>query len=159
MPIYMGIFEKENVLSRIRGDVKAKGYEGWIELQSANIAAHHAKEGRGAGREPRTPTFNRIAISKFPDSATSALLQEAAKGKGRLVVIAFLRDDGTEFMRLVLQETLIASFNIRGGGDRPYEDIELDFANVTFTTSPASPDTTHRARWDLSEYGAKGPPG
>jgi len=38
MPIYMGIFEKPHVLDRkFRGEVKAKGYEGWIQLQSAQL--------------------------------------------------------------------------------------------------------------------------
>ena len=41
MPIYMGIFEKPNVLDKnFRGDVKAKGFEGWIELQSAQLGTN-----------------------------------------------------------------------------------------------------------------------
>ena len=43
MPIYMGIFEKPNVLDRnFSGEVKARGFEGWIEIQSAQVG-HIAK--------------------------------------------------------------------------------------------------------------------
>ena len=62
MPIYMGIFEKPHVLDRkFRGEVKAKGYEGWIQLQSAQLGTNRhttTPTGRGTNREasaqPRT---------------------------------------------------------------------------------------------------------
>ena len=59
MPIYMGIFEKPNVQDRnFRGEVKAKGFEGWIELQSAQIGTQRnitSQAGRGANRGASVP--------------------------------------------------------------------------------------------------------
>ena len=57
MPIYMGIFEKPHVLDRkFRGEVKAKGYEGWIELQSAPLGANiTASTSRRTNREASAP--------------------------------------------------------------------------------------------------------
>ena len=50
MPIYMGIFEKPNVQDRnFRGEVKAKGFEGWIQLQSAQIGKNGTSRARPAG--------------------------------------------------------------------------------------------------------------
>ena len=121
MPIYMGIFEKPNVLDRkFRGEVKAKGYEGWIELQSAQLGTNRhitSPTGRGTNREASAAT-QEIVITKLQDSVSTALYREALHGKGKLIVIAFVKEDGTTYMKLVLQNTLISSYNVSGhGGD------------------------------------------
>ena len=133
MPIYMGIFEKPHVLDRkFRGEVKAKGYEGWIPLQSAKLGTNrHTQE---------------IVSSKLQDSVSTALYKEALYGEGKLIVIAFVKEDGTTSMTLVLQNTLISSYNVsgHGGGDlRPTESLSINFTKMTFEMSPTSPDTTH----------------
>ena len=71
MPIYMGIFDKPNVLDKnFRGGVKAKGYEGWIELQSAQIGVNRhitSQTGRGSNREASRPAVQEIVITKSQD--------------------------------------------------------------------------------------------
>ena len=93
MPIYMGIFEKPNVLDKkLRGEVKAKGYEGWIELESAQLGTHRNTTnatGRGINREASAPSIQEIVITKALDSVSTALFR-AAGGKGKLIVIAFV---------------------------------------------------------------------
>jgi type VI protein secretion system component Hcp len=58
-------------------------------------------------------------------------------------------------MKLVLQNTLISSYSVSGhGGDAPsgpMESLSLNFSNITYETSPKSPDTTHRQMYDLSQ--------
>ena len=159
MPIYMGIFDKPNVLSKeLKGDVKAAGYEGWIELQSAQIGVNRqitSPTGRGSHRGASQPAVQEIVISKSQDDASTALFKESLDGTGKLIVIVFVKEDGTTYMKLVLQNTLILSYSVSGhGGDAssgPMESFSLNFSNITYETSPKSPDTTHRQMYDLSQ--------
>jgi len=159
MPIYMGIFEKPNVQDKnFRGDVKAKGYEGWIELQSAQIGIHRnitSQTGRGSNREASRPAVQEIVITKLQDDASTALFKESLHGKAKLIVIAFVKEDGTTYTKLVLQNTLISSYSVSGhGGDAhsgPMESFSLNFVSITYETAPRSPDTTHRQMYDLSQ--------
>ena len=79
MPIYMGIFEKPHVLDRkFRGEVKAKGYEGWIQLQSAQIGTNRnitTPTGRGTNREASQPAAQEIVITKLQDDGLDRSLQ------------------------------------------------------------------------------------
>ena len=151
MPIYMGIFEKPHVLDRkFRGEVQAKGYEGWIALQSAQLGINRnitSPTGRGTNREASAPAPHEIVITKPQDSVSIALYRETLNGEGKLIVIVFVKEDGTTYMTLVLQNTMISSFTVSGhggGGDlRPTESLSLNFTKITFEMSPTSPDTTH----------------
>ena len=94
-------------------------------------------------------------ITKFQDDTSTALFKESLHGKGKLIVIAFVKEDGTTYMKLVLQNTLISSYSVSGhGGDThsgPMESFSLNFSNITYETAPKSPDTTHRQMYDLSQ--------
>ena len=62
-------------------------------------------------------------------------------------------------MTLVLQNTLISSYNVsgHGGGDsRPTESLSINFTNITFEMSPTSPDTTHSQVYQLSQQATWG---
>jgi type VI secretion system secreted protein Hcp len=149
MPIYMGIFEKPHVLDRkFRGEVKAKGYEGWIQLQSAQLGTNRSiTTPTGTNREASAPATQEIVITKLMDSVSTALSREALYGEGKLIVIAFVKEDGTTSMTLVLQNTLISSYSVSGHGgvtdSRPTESLSINFTKITFEMSPTSPDTTH----------------
>ncbi len=159
MPIYMGVFEKPNVLDkRFRGEVKAKGYEGWIELQSAQLGVTRPignATGRGSGREGTSPAVQEIVVTKLHDSASTAIFQEALQGHGKLIVIAFVKEDGTAYLKVVLQNTLISSYSVSGHGGgsqgQPMESLTLNFTKVTFESLPQSPDTTHSQMYQLSQ--------
>jgi type VI secretion system secreted protein Hcp len=154
MPIYMGIFEKPNVLSKsLRGNVKAKGYEGWIELESASHEAQRTfRNTVGVNPEASLSHIHEILATRIPDSLSSALVQEVDRGKGRLIVLAFVREDGTTYMKLVLQNTLFASFTYSASGvGIPIESFTLNFTNITFEMSPNSPDTTHSQLYQLGQ--------
>jgi len=147
MPIYMGIFDKPNVLSReFRGEVKAAGFEGWIELQSAQLGSSRSigtATGRGTSREIEGPTLHEIQVSKVLDSTSTALFKASLVGKGKLIVIAFVKGDGSAAsMTLVLQDAIISSY-VTGSGQPPRDNFTLNFTTITFDTSANSPDTTH----------------
>jgi type VI secretion system secreted protein Hcp len=152
MPIYMGIFSKPGVLDkRFMGEVTAHGYEGWIELQSAQLGQSRRSAGApGTGK----PIVQEIVVTKVQDSASPKLFKEALNGEGKLVVIVFVKD-GVTSMTMVLQDTLIGSYSLSGsGGDgstKPMESMSLNFTKITFDTSPTSPDTTNSQLYKLSQ--------
>jgi len=159
MTIYMGIFEKPHVLDRkFRGEVKAKGYEGWIQLQSAQLGTNRnitTSTGRGTNREASAPAIQEVVITKLQDSVSTALYRETLGGEGKLIVIAFVKEDGTSYTTIVMQNTMISSYSVSGHGgvtdSRPTESLSLNFANITFEMSPTSPDTTHSRVYQLSQ--------
>lgn len=74
MPIYMGIFEKPNVLDKkFKGDVKAKEYEGWVELQSAQVGRSRriASASAGADASPAARAVDPTGRRQRPQSRTS----------------------------------------------------------------------------------------
>ena len=119
---------------------------------------------RGEVREASAPATQDIVItmpswalcSWIQPSVSTALYKEALRGEGKLIVIAFVKEDGTTSMTLVLQNTLISSYNVsgHGGGDlRPTESLSINFTKMTFEMSPTSPDTTHSQVYQLSQQG------
>ena len=95
-------------------------------------------------------------ITKLQDSVSTALYKEALRGEGKLIVIAFVKEDGTTSMTLVLHNTLISSYNVSGhggGNSRPTESLSINFTKVTFEMSPTSPDITHSLVYQLSQQG------
>ncbi len=159
MPIYMGIFEKPHVLDRkFRGEVKAKGYEGWIALQSAQRGTNRnitTSTGRGTNREASAPAIQEVVITKLQDSVSTALYRETLGGEGKLIVIAFVKEDGTSYTTIVMQNTMISSYSVSGHGgvtdSRPTESLSINFTKITFEMSPTSPNTTHSQVYNLSQ--------
>ena len=86
MPIYMGIFEKPHVLDRkFRGEVKAKGYEGWIQLQSAQLGTNRnitTPTGRGTNREASAPATQEIVITKLRIRSRPLSTRKLSTGRG-----------------------------------------------------------------------------
>lgn len=161
MPIYMGVFDKPNVLSRsFRGDVTATGYEGWIELQSAQLGTSRSNNSAGSGRGTGKAPLSEIVVTKLQDSASNALLRESLEGEGRLVVIAFVKG-GTAYMTIILRGTLISSFSVSGQGglpdSKPMESLSLNFTQITYNVQDKSPDVTHQSLQKLGPWEQSGP--
>src|SRR5690348_3207366 len=144
MPIYMGFFDQPNVLSRtIRGDVKAKGYEGWIELESAQVGvSRHVTSASGRGTNKDQPSVSEIVITKALDAASTALFRQSTWGEGQMVIIAFVKD-GTAYMTIILRDTLISNYSVSGhGGDahgKPMESLSLNFTGITYNVQEKAP--------------------
>jgi type VI secretion system secreted protein Hcp len=156
MPIYMAFFDGPNVLNRsLRGDVTAKGYEGWIELQSAQLGATRAVPyttgGKGAGKTH----VSDIQVTKHQDAASSALFRQSLLGDAKMVVIAFVKD-GTAYMTIILRDTLISSYSVSGHGaasnTQPMESFTLNFTQITYNTHDRSPDVTPQTQQKLGPW-------
>src|SRR5262245_56890073 len=130
MPIYMGVFDRPNVLSRVlRGEVKAKGFEGWIELTSAQLGQRRPMTMASGGSTNREtePAVHEIQASKFMDSTSTALFKASLDGKGKLVIIAFVKEGGSDAsLTLVLQDAIVSSY-VPWGGEPPRDSFTLNF--------------------------------
>jgi len=161
MPIYMGFFDEANVCNRtLRGGVKAKGYEGWIELQSMQLGTNRAiaSSSSGSTRSGTTPTVSEIVVTKLPDAASAALFRESVQGQARLVVIAFVKD-GTAYKTMVINDAMISSFLTSVAGadasrDRPMETLTLNFSRITYNAQEKAPETTRQSLHQLSQPAA-----
>jgi type VI secretion system secreted protein Hcp len=156
MPIYMGFFDAPNVLNRsLRGDVTAKGYEGWIELQSAQLGASRSISTPTAGKGAGKVSVSEITVTKLQDAASSALFRQSLHGEGKMIVIVFVKD-GSAYMTIVLRDALISSYSVSGHGgassDRPMESLSLNFTQITYNTQDKSPDVTRQAQQKLGPW-------
>jgi type VI secretion system secreted protein Hcp len=158
MPIYMKY-------GNIRGDVTAKGYEGWIEISSAQLGVHRnstSTPGRGLDREASQPTVTEIAITRLQDGASSDLVRESLRGRATDVEIHFLKTDPKDpnpYLAIKLKSALISNYSIGGsGGDsrgRPMESLTLNFTSIEYSVggtknTQKQPPPDSMLQWDLA---------
>lgn len=166
MPIYMRFFEKENVPTTVRGDVTAKGHEGWIELSSAQLPKSMSQSGgtgptsSNNGKDPKAPV--EIVISKLHDAASQALMRAATTGQGtgKFAVLDFTKTiNGQEvvYLKIVLQGVMISSYSLSSASDRASESISLNGTKITFNVAANSPDLTHADYESSYDLDAAGP--
>lgn len=155
MPIYMKY-------DGIDGSVTTKGWEKWIDLQSAQLGVHRhmtMPAGVGQNREASTPSVGEIVVTKNQDCASTALFKAALWGSGKKVKIDFVKTEGNQadkYLQVELENTMVSSYSSsgHGGGDRPMESLSLNFLKITYVTinmdkdnKTAKPD---RAMYDLA---------
>ena len=135
MPIYMKY-------EGVNGDMTGK-YRGWIELESVQLGVIRANSSTDRERKPEQPRVSEIVITKLQDIASSALFRESLNGKGKKVIIDFVRaEDDTQYLRIELENVLISSFSVSGHGgpgSSPMESLSLNFAKITYTTTASAP--------------------
>jgi type VI secretion system secreted protein Hcp len=152
MPIYMKY-------DGIDGDVTAEGHDKWIELQSLQFGTGRGIQtatGRGADREASAPSISEMVATKLMDLASSKLFLESLVGEGKKVQIDLCRtgEKLEVYMTYELEDTLISSYSVSSGGERPMESLSLNFTKITQKYIPY--DSKHKpqsplpAGYDLS---------
>lgn len=160
MPIFMNY-------EGIKGQVVAKGFEGWIELNSAQMGVHRnvsTSSGHGGNREASTPSVSEIVVTKNQDVSSTDLFKASLAGEGKLAKIAFVKTstDGKSFVKYLeveLTNTLITSYNISGhggaAGDAPMESLSLNFTKITYTMTVSDDKNKtgapSKASWDMQK--------
>lgn len=139
MPIYMK-FEG------IKGSATGS-YQGWIELESAQMGTSRNVSGSTGGnvnRESGVPSITEIVVTKLQDNSSTHLFREALSGSGKKVIIDFVRSGecGAPYLSFEMENTLISNFSISGhGGDsrnKPVEFLSLNFTKISFSTKPTA---------------------
>lgn len=154
MPIYMR-YTRGNGL-RVRGGVTAKGYEGWIELESAQLEQTRPS-GHGASKEGTARSPLSLLITKGQDCASNDLYGETLRGSSARVQIDFVKAEKGKlvaYMTLELEAVVITSYSTNGAGaagaKAPMESLVLNFNQVVYSLhgapAPVAPD---RNMWDM----------
>src|SRR5687767_10105347 len=107
MPIYM---KYEGIQGSATGT-----RQGWIELQSCQLGSGRgitSPTGRSSNREGSAPSISEIVITKYQDNSSTHLFREALSGSGKKVTIEFAKADGTVYMKVELEGTLISNYSV-----------------------------------------------
>ena len=141
MAIYMKV-------DYVKGNVTAKGHEGWIELHHLNmdISRHMStKVGKTQDREHSVPTFSDVEISKSLDTASNDLLQLTLKGETIPSIEVHLCTTGKSlepYAKYIFEDVMISqASNIIASGTIPEETWRLNFTKMT--VSYIGRDNTH----------------
>jgi type VI secretion system secreted protein Hcp len=126
----------------IEGDVQTAGHEKWIEVHSLQWGTGRGISNAGssgADREGTTPSVSEIVITKDTDGASPNLLRASLglppADEGKTVNIDFCKTDTSQpepYLQFTLENTLVSSYSISSGGDRPTESVTLNFTKVEF---------------------------
>lgn len=132
----------------ITGDVTETKHTSWVELKSFQWGMGRgisSAVGSSADRESTAPSVSEVVVSKDNDISSGKLMQEAFSGDGKTVQIDFTRtfkDSQEIYLTLILTNTIISGYSHSSGGDRPTENLSLNFTKIQFTTNQMKPDGT-----------------
>lgn len=160
MPIYMQI-------DGIKGNVTAKGHEGWIEILTFDHSVNRTittHPGYTYDREASAPTINEAVMSKLIDSTSPKLFGLSTVGKSLdKVVIDFTKtgDELTTFLTYTLANVMVSSYNVTGTNSAlPNESITINFTKLEIKFTPFDPKDSQQsaqsASYDVSTAAAAG---
>ena len=150
MTIYMKI-------DGIEGNVTAKGYEKWIELNSIQCGVQrniNTSPGKVIDRESTRPAINEFLLTKHMGKTTPLLFTEACVGKAKPQVEIHLCHTGDEispYMQYTLNNVLISNYFVeyeettdKLTANHPKETITLNFDKIEMKFIPY--DEQHKAQ-------------
>lgn len=117
----------------------AKG--GSIEISSFQFGVGRgisSAAGGSADRESSAPSVSEIVITKTQDSASPNFFKSAAGGHMSLGTCTITFDKGSQpkaipYLTITLTNTMVSSYSLSSGGDRPTESITLNFAKIEYS--------------------------
>lgn len=135
-------------LGTLEGDVTAKNYEKWIEVNSVQFGVGRGISSPvGGTREASAPSISEITLTKTMDKSHAGLFARAVGtqggSSGETAQLYFVRTDpkgGLEtYYKIDLSEALVSGFSVSSGGDLPSESLSLNFTKITVTYSNLPP--------------------
>lgn len=147
----MAIYMKFGGISNLfNGDVTEENHKKWIELSSLAFGCTRSIAGTAAGaargREASLCSLSEIKVSKPADSASQDLMREAMIGAipGSNVSIHLVTtgrgNQAETFAVFDLEQCMISGFGFGSGGDRPLEELTLNFTKITYSMAQGDSD-------------------
>ena len=122
---------------KVDGDATGGGHEKWIDLAQVQTGFGRSistPTGSAQKREASNPSVSEISCSKTMDRSSPHLFKFSTTGtKGEECTIDFTRTaEGSEevYLQLKLKDTLITSYSVSSGGDRPSESLALNYTDI-----------------------------
>ncbi|WP_291295948.1 type VI secretion system tube protein Hcp [Elioraea sp.] len=132
MPVFMH-FEG------VEGNVTAKGYEKWIEVNSFQFGAGRGistPTGGAENREASAASVSEVTVTKSMDKASPKLFEAALiSNEGKMVKVVMTRTgkELTELCSYKFENTLVSGYSVSSGGDTPSESLSLNFAKFEYS--------------------------
>lgn len=145
MAIYMKI-------DGIDGDVSAKGYEKWIEVQAMNFGVNRSintAPGKNSDRESTKPSVGEIIVSKLADKSSPHLFSASCAGAAKKEVkIHFCKTGHSKegevkpYLEYTLNDVLVSNYKIKaaditqtagatsGANEVPVETVNFNFNKI-----------------------------
>ncbi|MFA7554813.1 MAG: type VI secretion system tube protein Hcp [Spongiibacteraceae bacterium] len=161
MAIYMNYNSK-----KIKGDVTAKGYEDWIELDSFNFGVGRGismEVGQVANREATRPSVSEISLAKAMDASSGGLFKESVSGTEGVTVLIHLVQTGAKEIQKVAEYTLdnclLSSYSVSASsGGAPAEAIGLSYGKIMCDLSNADRQNKNKSSMKVGYDLALGTP-
>lgn len=124
-----------------KGNVTAKGYEGWIKIDDFQFAVSRGismESGNISNREVTYPDITEVSISKIMDGSSTGLFKEALTGaKGCTVLVDIVKTGANTIEKYVsyeFEDCLLSNYDMDAySNSAPVENISISFAKVTMT--------------------------
>ncbi len=145
MAVYMNFNSKKP-----EGNVTAKGYEGWIEVDSFSFGVGRSitmEAGAMSNREASRPSLSEVSVTKSMDAASGGLFKESVTGSEGVTVLIDIVQTGAKsvqkYAQYTLEDCIVSSYSVgASAGGAPTETISLSFAKIIGDLSHA--DKTHK---------------
>jgi type VI secretion system secreted protein Hcp len=154
------IFQAEK--GGIVGESTLDGMEGWISLASYShsLQLPLAIDQKQAKRTAGTATASQFTFTKLMDKTSTSFAQccASATDLGK-VTIKLLQESGPvkiELMTYELENALVASYSVGGGGGIPMENIAISFTKISANYKVQKPDATAEGQLGFVFEVAKG---
>ena len=144
MPIY---FQMDG----IQGDATQADHKQWMDIQAMhwNVSRNiNTLAGAAANRESSEPAISEVTLTKVSDSSTSKLFQEACtgrSGKDATIDMVTTGNPGQTYIQYKLYNTLVASYTVSSSGDRPTEQVTLNFTKMEVKYIPFDENNNAKA--------------
>lgn len=133
MAIYMNFNNKTPA-----GNVTAKGYEDWIEVDSFNFGVGRGvsmEAGAVANREATRPSISEVTVTKRIDAASGGLFKASVTGDEGVKVEIHVVQTGAKSVEKYavykLEDVLVSSYSMSASaGGPPSESLSLSFSKI-----------------------------
>lgn len=126
----------------IDGEATHETHKKWLDVGSMQWGVGRAiatPSGSTSNREASEPSVSEITITKLMDSSSPKFFIESCTGGvGKKVEIHLVTtgNPGNTYASYILTNTLVSSYSMSSGGDRPQESISLSFTKIEYKFIP-----------------------
>ena len=126
-------------LGDIEGESTISGFEKQMELINFTNGFHQPTSPIRSSTGPTTgqAVHSMMNVTKYLDSSSPNICKAlwSAKVLDSVVLTCCRMDNDAaiKFLEITMENVVVASYNLRGGGDLPYEEIALNYATIKYT--------------------------
>lgn len=147
----------------VDGESKDADHDKWIDVLSIDWGMVNpvSPSGPDGGRNSAGVTFEDLAMTKYIDKSTPALMTACAMGTPfRIIELNFTRTgtggERQTYLKITMQDVIITSISTGGSGgeDRLTENVTLNFAKIKVeyaTTPDGEPAGVDPFTWDVAQ--------